>query len=201
MNYWEIKSLARGTRVYLRHAETSVGVVGFLESVTDSIMPGVAQVRLFENNKSYLTSTWEVHPYYLTEKDAADILNEVIQGKNDFVYETPGYYEEDETGAKVWRDTDCTYSDPDGNPSCIVGHVMYKVLPEALWQALVQDEWSGSGGGPVCISASHHDLICAVFEEDAVKVLGDAQVFQDGGATWGNSVREAMVRIVHPDRR
>lgn len=109
----------------------------------------------------------------------------------EYEYQAPLY--ENEYGEEV-QALECYYTDPSGNPSCIVGELLKDVAPSAL-KRLHQYEWGG-GYEPNCIAVpdiSHRKLINGVdlfeiFEPEAVDMLIRVQKKQDSGMSWGEAV-------------
>lgn len=109
----------------------------------------------------------------------------------EYVYEAPNY--ENEYGEYV-QGLECYYTDPDGNPSCIVGEVLADVAPSTL-KRLHQYEWDITYE-PNCVSVadiSRRQLVDGVdlyeiFEPEAVDMLFRVQQKQDSGMSWGEAV-------------
>lgn len=122
----------------------------------------------------------------LTLDRAITLLREAVKEKGtDYKYELPT--RESETGERIEADQ-CMYKDFDGKPSCIVGHVIHKLLPEK-WEELVFIEGTLA-----------QDLVCeledkgylTVVDEEVLHFLGEAQGVQDRGSTWGVTYHEAL---------
>ena len=97
----------------------------------------------------------------------------------DFVYDAKGLFPED--GNYVA----CRYADGDGNPSCIVGEVIYEIDPGLFKE--VAEKWN-SAAFRVIVSTSlpgSAARLTSLFHE-----LNDAQRKQDSGATWGQAREE-----------
>lgn len=109
----------------------------------------------------------------------------------EYVYEAPYYV--NERGECV-QGLECYYTDPEGNPSCIVGVLLKDVAPSTL-NRLHQYEWDG-GYEPNCVAVpdiSHMKLVRGVdlyeiFEPEAVDMLIRVQKKQDSGMSWGKAV-------------
>ncbi len=143
----------------------------------------------------------------ITLEHAITALHEAVEEKGaDYVYDNGDY--------------DCTYSthpDPDGHrqPSCIVGHVIAKLDPNAFkeialnewtWEddveVYVDDEdpfvpsyisgWVADPADVKTISSAHPGLIA---DEEAVKFLAEAQWHQDCGAAWGVAEKNALKAV------
>jgi len=92
----------------------------------------------------------------------------------------------------------CNYADGQGNPLCIVGHVV-NYLGVDLRPVVVgedgaeHEELWGHGVSAVELNyatrAAPHPGIRIT--DDAVWVLGKAQTMQDNGASWGEAVKYA----------
>jgi hypothetical protein len=87
------------------------------------------------------------------------------------------------TALRLYRAPDdresCVYA-YDGQPSCLVGHVLHRVgFSLALLEYLGEDSIDG----------------CAVVaDETARKILGSAQGEQDGGLPWATALQSAEYR-------
>ena len=100
----------------------------------------------------------------------------------DFVYDAKGLFPED--GNYVA----CRYADGDGNPSCIVGEVIYEIDPGLFKE--VAEKWN-SAAFRVIVSTSlpgSAARLTSLFHE-----LDEAQRKQDTGVAWGQ-VREEVKR-------
>lgn len=108
------------------------------------------------------------------DKDRAlQLLREVVQGREDFVYEAPP------DGSDRPR---CVYADGDC-PSCVVGHAMSwaGATPEQVRQ---MDE--AKDGGIDLLKVPWLDL-----NDEARAVFFAAQQLQDNGKTWGAALAAA----------
>lgn len=124
----------------------------------------------------------------ITYEDAARALDEAVKEKGaDYLYEPPS------------GDV-CSYSDREGNPSCIVGHVIAKLNPEAF-QKIAENEWytlydDEEDTYPIVKEANvrHIELTFGVelgFTDKAENLLLLAQDRQDRGIHWGEAVQIA----------
>lgn len=118
-------------------------------------------------------------PVVKSAQDAIEALRTVIAGREDFVYEPPGY-----TGGTCVNFA--LASDGDYQPSCVVGHVA------ALW-GLEPEFWSRCATGSVNtlfdnLAIRGHWLR---IEGDAMTVLTAAQMAQDDRHTWGYALARA----------
>ena len=97
----------------------------------------------------------------------------------DFVYDAKGLFPED--GNYVA----CRYADGDGNPSCIVGEVIYEIDPGLFKE--VAEKWN-SAAFRVIVSTSlpgSAARLTSLFHE-----LDEAQRKQDTGVAWGQAREE-----------
>lgn len=110
----------------------------------------------------------------VTYEETLRALNEAVRDKGyNHVYQRPdgGYC------YNVWE----------GEPHCIVGHVLVRLGVPVEW--FEKDNRNIDDVGDVCKNLFLQGLF--EFEEEARDLLGDAQVFQDSGDTWGVSVTRA----------
>lgn len=124
----------------------------------------------------------------ITYEDAARALDEAVNEKGtDFVYDPPS------------GDV-CSYTDREGNPSCIVGHVIAKLNPKAFAR-IAEFEWYEVHDDDVETyplikeaNVSHIDTTFGVelgLTDDAEKLLRMVQDRQDRGIPWGKAVEIA----------
>lgn len=100
-----------------------------------------------------------------------------------------GYvYEKKEQGAS------CVYAEPDGKPSCLVGHILHSLTPE-LFKAVVKYE----NGNPfstqfndVCYNLEVRDT----FTPEQIAALNRAQIMQDQGYTWSDSLAHLQDQLI-----
>lgn len=127
----------------------------------------------------------------ITKEQTIAALREVVEGREDYIYEP----QEGEF---------CTYSNPDGGPSCIVGWVLAKLDPEAF-EKIAGLEFPGDGLHPrefafkldlAVDPASYYEQAVAEavgdFAPDAVNALSRAQLRQDANLSWGEAVIGAI---------
>lgn len=111
---------------------------------------------------------------------ALDLLHEVADGREDFVYDTEG---KGGAGCSNFKN---------GEPSCIVGHVLAKMgLTFDLAKELKIDGSRGilSAAGVLNRESGFGWNI----DPEAIKVLSRAQALQDNGNSWGDAVLGAEV--------
>lgn len=122
----------------------------------------------------------------LTLDKAITLLREAVKEKGtDYKYEIPTW--ESETGELITADQ-CMYKDFDGKPSCIVGHVIHKLLPEK-WEEL--DFIEGTLAQDLVRELQDEGYLTVV-DEEVLDFLGYAQGEQDRGRTWGVAYHEAL---------
>ena len=107
----------------------------------------------------------------LTYDQALEGLQKAVQDRGEgFVYQE-AYPEH--------RDA-CYYFETDGQPACIVGHVLHQ----------------NGYDGPDPVGDVHRVREVGVLacDEEAALLLGYAQTFQDRGSSWGEAVASAVIR-------
>lgn len=111
----------------------------------------------------------------------------------DYRYEFPGYDAGDPSTCYYWHpalEDPSEYHDRDleqvaaGKPGCIVGHAFHAAGVRGEW--LARNE--GQGVGSLSRCASHDGLLTVT--PDAQLLLAFVQSHQDGGAPWGEAVRQ-----------
>ena len=109
-------------------------------------------------------------------------LKEIVNGREDYVYEQVPAFREDE-------DTQCAYFDYNGQPSCLVGHFFAR---EGLLTA--DDPLREILEGDNAHEAANvmHSRGIATFTPRAADLLWYAQMHQDEGKPWGFSLESAM---------
>lgn len=117
-----------------------------------------------------------------TKEDAFAQLREVAAGREDYIYELP----EDELIGE------CAYSTPAGEPSCIVGQVLHKYVPD-MYQHVHKTEWDLDEAQEVYgfNARSVRDLqgrFLEHYDKEAVNVLDKVQRKQDNGTPWGEAI-------------
>lgn len=118
------------------------------------------------------------------DKDRAlELLRQAVSGREDYVYSNPGYDSNDRPSSTNIK---CAYAHGD-QPGCLVGHVLRLVgVPMDVIRRL-----DGIGDAAEIFEVSNSLAEHATAEQDAVEALCRAQSAQDGGATWGDSLRAA----------
>lgn len=116
------------------------------------------------------------------EETIAKLEAIVAKYGEDYVYQLPTY--EDESGELE----SCMYSNQDGTPSCIVGHVLKEVSPK-YFKSVHEREWEQLDSNAVYNLSG----IYQYFEERAVNLLSNVQFDQDDGVTWGEAVEESVL--------
>lgn len=114
---------------------------------------------------------------FTREEVTAAIEEAVAEKGNDYIY--PNY------------DYGCSYADENGEPSCIVGHVVAKLDPEKF--AAVVDLEDGPGGSWPVYRRSDYEFQKVVgfgdiFDDETIRALSAAQSRQDKGDTWGEAL-------------
>lgn len=112
----------------------------------------------------------------LTYERAKELLLQVIEGREDYVYQNPDP-----------EYSDACYNHWNGEPSCLIGHAI------------------AADGIDVCKVGAEFDAAGAVqstygqWEENAVRLWMKAQHYQDGGVSWGEAVQYA-IEIVEEEK-
>ena len=105
----------------------------------------------------------------------------------DYVYEKVPLSQEE-----VGNDAGCAYGDLDGNPSCLVGYVIYALDKEAF--NLIHEREADVGESfPVldAVATLDRQVGSNSFSEDAIDALCRAQLRQDQGEPWGDALAVA----------
>ena len=82
----------------------------------------------------------------------------------------------------VYPENRCTYADADGNPSCFVGHIIYRLDPEAFDK--IRSVEADQGSMDVCDLNERGYIDIDWRLANAVNSL---QSEQDNKKTWGNA--------------
>lgn len=121
--------------------------------------------------------------------ETREMIKSVIKGREDYVYEAPTIkvYHEIEDVTVEEEAPDCLYSTPDGAPSCIVGQVLHKYLPEEFDLVHHQefDDNLSDGDYPAARAVSSLDEIEDRFDREARDLLVQVQNRQDTKVPWG----------------
>lgn len=118
-----------------------------------------------------------------TREDVRKAMAEVVAEMGD------GYiYPEEEKELGV-----CQYANEEGKPSCIVGHVVFKLDEGAFWR-LAQAEAEHGTEEAINLTHSGRYLDRDFWDSDAAHFAEVAQQYQDTGVTWGGALAEAEDR-------
>lgn len=128
----------------------------------------------------------------ITYEDAKRTLLELAAERPDYIYERPVpppdvQAEYDRIGFKP----PCRYSDFEGEPSCIVGHVLYRITPNAFGRLAAWEKMMEKSTLP------EHALSIAGVEVDnqTLQLLSHTQYAQDaGGHTWDEAVANGIAK-------
>lgn len=113
----------------------------------------------------------------LTYERAKELLLQVIEGREDYVYQNPN---------PEWPDS--CYNHWNGKPSCLIGHAIAADGIDLVGE--VGDELDAAGA----VRDSYRR-----WEENAVRLWTKAQTRQDGGVPWGEAVKDAIEIIEGED--
>jgi hypothetical protein len=124
-----------------------------------------------------------------------ETLRDIVQGKEDYVYNFT---------VSGW--SECAYSNADGTPSCIVGHVMRRLTP-VFYRGVAELEYEEEGGAFINSTSAQYlfsemsteagdfySLTKPVIDNRTIRVLTRAQDMQDAGKTWGQAL-EAVEKM------
>ena len=115
-------------------------------------------------------------------------LERVLQVTREIVDERPGYIYE--TVARYDHGAGCWYSDNMGNPSCLVGHVIQRLDPEAF-QEVVEFEKAEERSDAAINLAMQGPHLRALMTRDAWQAMQAAQNRQDEGQSWSEALYAA----------
>lgn len=104
----------------------------------------------------------------LTYERAKELLLQVIEGREDYVYQNPGL-------------PDTCYNHWNGEPSCLIGHAIAADGIDLVGE--VDAEFDAAGA----VQSAYGQ-----WEENAVRLWMRAQTYQDGGVPWGEAVQYAI---------
>jgi len=135
----------------------------------------------------------------LDAKATSELLNRAVAEKG-FEYRDPN--------SPTAGGTGCKYADNEGNPLCIVGHVLHYVGVDLLKADLTgsveviidlpmvpdheQGDMTPTGANGVLWQGGDKDI---EFTVDAFRLLEIAQTEQDGGTFWGPAVEVAEKEV------
>ena len=88
---------------------------------------------------------------------------------------------------------DCVYAE-DGMPSCIVGHVIYRLDPKEF--AKVVELENRSGSAPATSLQDEGYISKGMFDDETEQFLYHAQSQQDAGKTWGEALSRAYFAVM-----
>lgn len=117
-------------------------------------------------------------PIRISYDSAVTLLKRAVLEKGaDYVYRDPN-----DKDARP----ECSYFEPDGSPSCIVGHVIH-------YKGVELDDVAPLNTG-LAVDVLVSDGIIAG-DEYSMDLLTDVQGFQDHGMPWGEAVRRSIEDI------
>lgn len=107
-------------------------------------------------------------------------LERVLEVTREVVDERPGYtYKTPERFGRYG----CWYADEEGNPSCLVGHVIQRLDPEAFQQLVEFEEREQRSEAAISIPELIPDLK-SLMTRDGWQAMQAAQNSQDEGYSW-----------------
>lgn len=130
---------------------------------------------------------------------AIETAKKVVAAKgSDYVYVKPA----DRSGFG----TACSYSDPNGGASCLVGYMVRALRPKTFKEIVQYEAEHGSFGAD---SLTKHDHTTdpddydefgeykafEIFEPEAERFLSELQDNQDSGRTWGFALEQALALV------
>lgn len=129
--------------------------------------------------------------YKIDEEEAFQALRDVVkQFGADYRYREPGSY-----------DRACMYSEADGQPSCLVGHVLARVAPDLFATIHEQEHGRGYeeevGSFPILHLTDRFDVDVT---DDTLTTLEAVQYAQDSGRTWGEALTRANITLDGPKK-
>lgn len=83
----------------------------------------------------------------------------------------------------------CVYAGEDSAPSCLVGHVIYRLDPEAFLQVAEIEATEGTTAAGGLEEDGY--LPEGFWDEEAQEAMVAAQASQDNGWPWGYALKEA----------
>jgi hypothetical protein len=143
----------------------------------------------------------ETKPEPLTYERAVELLKEIVAGREDYAYKAPipsledldldseelEYYEEHPEALEDVAE--CLYVNPDGTPSCIVGHLLVGKLGVPAERVKPHE---GASARAVASTLG----VTPDEEEYGVSVVGlllnQVQGHQDRGMSWGKALELAI---------
>lgn len=92
----------------------------------------------------------------------------------------------------VYDSQPCRYAGPDGAPSCLVGHVINRLDPEAFAMLTQYEHSGGINSTPAALLAGHSGWLPRGFwTAEAANAMQYAQWSQDLRQPWGLALFEA----------
>lgn len=126
-----------------------------------------------------------------TLKQVIECADQVVQGREDFVYDIPKHSRFPEAEM-------CSYSNKAGAPSCIVGQILYRLDPE-LFRQVAQHEKGIDESFSISeiryISDARVEAGLEEFIGEAVPFLTKLQLAQDCGVPWGEALEIAKEAV------
>jgi hypothetical protein len=111
---------------------------------------------------------YEETPVMLLE--AAVLIGQIIEGHEDFVYRIPD------------GELSCVYTDASGNPSCIIGKLLYRLGVEL-------PGYEAPENSKAIYTVGH---LKKLFTTEALEFLMKIQMNQDSSVPWGECVESAI---------
>lgn len=132
-----------------------------------------------------------------TAEDILEAMAKAVEARGEdykYIYpkvDTPDYWGE----MKSVPSDSCLYVDPnDGTPSCIVGHAIHTLDPEAF-QHLAEAERENPDTQVALRLIEEGFLPEGFWVEEAARIAQVAQTAQDSRLTWGEALQIARVEL------
>lgn len=126
-----------------------------------------------------MTTTTTSKPYPFTLEQVLEATRTLVEEKGeDFVY----------SPVDGFAGGDCVYA-VDGNPSCLVGHVIFRLDAEAFKHLAELERERGSVAAADLVGGGY--LRQSFWTSDAAMAMQEAQATQDEGLPWGRALYEA----------
>lgn len=121
-----------------------------------------------------------------TNEEVAEAVQMAVEEKGEsYIYDEQNLHSETYS-------MECVYANADDEPSCIVGHVLYALNPEAFKRVVEFERDGEANRGDTSFNAVADNVETGLTTEQ-VAALFCAQASQDGGNQWGTA-RDAFMK-------